>query len=238
MAGKPVYKDDGNTLYVSSGDPEGTNGLNYVASGNGVGQPIGGYGFRAHCTELWNAPDGGPCFFRPITVACSEENPHASDYRSNCFGGFESDGKIKPRDDQCCKDAVFDDLGVQSGGCISQSCSFHTNFLLNMEMGLYYNITVDDYERPHGCNGMEGNVTEWRNPPSWGSPALHCNKTDYAPENVVVSDIIDAFANDHDIWADAFLDAWPRMQHNGYAEGELLDGPQSSWLGYASLLGI
>ena len=40
------------------------------------------------------------------------------------------------------------------------------------------------------------------------------------------------------LWIDHFLDAWPRMQSNGYEDGELKDAPESSWLGYASLQGI
>lgn len=46
---------------------------------------------------------------------------------------------------------------------------------------------------------------------------------------------MDQYANDHDIWVDDFLGAWQRMQANGYADNELQDGPESSWLGYSSL---
>ena len=50
-------------------------------------------------------------------------------------------------------------------------------------------------------------------------------------------EVMDQYATDHDVWIDDFLDAWPRMQANGYTPGELKDGPESSWLGYASLQG-
>ena len=50
-------------------------------------------------------------------------------------------------------------------------------------------------------------------------------------------EVMDKYATDHDLWIDNFLDAWPRMQSNGYTAGELKDGPESSWLGYSSLQG-
>ena len=57
-------------------------------------------------------------------------------------------------------------------------------------------------------------------------------------EGDFLHEVMDQYANDHDLWIDHFLDAWPRMQSNGYEEGELKDAPESSWLGYASLQGI
>ena len=45
--------------------------------------------------------------------------------------------------------------------------------------------------------------------------------------------IVEEFADDHDDWAEAFLEAFPRMQSIGYTN--LQDGPENSWLGYYSL---
>ena len=246
LAGKPIYRHAKNSFYQK--DIASAN----VAIGNGKGEPVGGYGFRGHCKALWDAPEGGPCFFRPIMPSCPDQNPNAEDFRENCFGGFDSDGNVKLRDDDCCKDATIDERGVQSGGCGFHECGFDTHFLLNMEMGLYYNITVDEFERPHrgdpedaGCAGLETDANQWKYSESFlgdghkhfGSPSLHCGKSQLAPEGTPVTKIVDAYANDHDVWTEDFLKAWPKMQHNGYAEGSLNDGPQNSWLGYVSLKG-
>ena len=68
---------------------------------------------------------------------------------------------------------------------------------------------------------------------------LDCDKTSLrSDDGDKLVDIMDTYASDHDAWIEDFLDAWPRMQSNGYAPGELKDGPESSWLGYASLQGM
>ena len=49
------------------------------------------------------------------------------------------------------------------------------------------------------------------------------------------ADIFDEFADDHDVWAEHFLDAWVIMMNNG-ASG-LIDAPQNSWLGHYTIKG-
>ena len=39
-----------------------------------------------------------------------------------------------------------------------------------------------------------------------------------------------SFADDHDLWANTFLEAWEKMQKNGYFEEELKNGPDSAGL--------
>ena len=80
---------------------------------------------------------------------------------------------------------------------------------------------------------MTTQATEYR------TAVLPCKKTSLLTEKGEhLHDVIDEYAADHDLWIDDFLDAWPRMQANGYTPEELKDGPESSWLGYASLQGI
>ena len=50
-----------------------------------------------------------------------------------------------------------------------------------------------------------------------------------------MSDIIAEFAEDNEIFAEKFMEGWQEMTSNGYADGELEDGPESSWFGYYSL---
>ena len=66
------------------------------------------------------------------------------------------------------------------------------------------------------------------------SPVEKCPKNDLKDENGrEIYKIVEDFADDHDVWAKAFLEAWPRMQSVGYTD--LKDGPENSWLGYYPL---
>ena len=48
-----------------------------------------------------------------------------------------------------------------------------------------------------------------------------------------LSEITVAFGENHDVWNKAFLDGWEKMVENGYAEDELVAGPEYSCLGYS-----
>jgi len=48
------------------------------------------------------------------------------------------------------------------------------------------------------------------------------------------ADIVEQFADDHDVWAHAFIEGWQAIQRNGY-DDTLMNGPRSSWLGYSML---
>ena len=60
-----------------------------------------------------------------------------------------------------------------------------------------------------------------------------CPKNKLAPEGTPIHEIVEDYAKNHDTWAKDFLEAWQRMQSNGY--DNLMDAPQNSWLGYYSL---
>ena len=49
--------------------------------------------------------------------------------------------------------------------------------------------------------------------------------------------IFDQFADDHDIWARDFLDAWVVMTSNG-DDLDLIDAPENSWLGHYTIKGM
>ena len=57
----------------------------------------------------------------------------------------------------------------------------------------------------------------------------------YSWEGEAISDIVEAYADNHDLWAENFLDAWQQMMNNGYSS--LIDGPQNSWLGHYTIKG-
>ena len=73
------------------------------------------------------------------------------------------------------------------------------------------------------------------NHPIWGSPAMQCEKNQYAPEGRPLHQIIDEFASDNEIWAENFLEGWQLMTSNGYSDQELIDGPENGWFGFYSL---
>ena len=65
---------------------------------------------------------------------------------------------------------------------------------------------------------------------------MQCEKSEYAPQGEDIVDIVDEFADDHDIWTRDFLDAWVIMMNNGASN--LVDAPENSWLGHYTIKGI
>ena len=118
-------------------------------------------------------------------------------------------------------------------------------FGLPYEVSFVVNITVDVEGRPRGCGALDhtplvfgGEQTRLPygekhaiyvgSPGFDGSPACGANMN--APEGEASADIVASFADDHDLWAEAFLEGWAKLQANGYSAGQLSDGPTNSWL--------
>merc|ERR1712110_1033805 len=96
--------------------------------------------------------------------------------------------------------------------------------------------------RPTGCQGIELDdpTSTWQNGSqsnsAWLSPRADCPKQDLLNEwGKPVYQIVEEFADDHDVWAKQFLSAWERMQRIGYAGSDLSVGPRNSWMGYYPL---
>ena len=71
------------------------------------------------------------------------------------------------------------------------------------------------------------------------SRVAQCPVNDFEDENgTPIYQIVEDFADDHDVWESAFLDAWGRMQNTGYQESELSEGLQNSWFGYYYLINM
>ena len=106
---------------------------------------------------------------------------------------------------------------------------------------MYYNFTLEGPAfRPTGCNGINMPVSEYPYDADMlqmmhQTPVMECERSSYAPEGESIADIFDEFADDHDVWAEHFLDAWVIMMNNG-ASG-LIDAPQNSWLGHYTIKG-
>ena len=118
---------------------------------------------------------------------------------------------------------------------------WNNQFALSYELGMYYNFTLEGPAfRPTGCKGINMPLSEY--PYTNGllgisheSHVMDCDKSTYAPEGETISDIFDEFADNHDIWAVDFLDAWVIMTSNGASD--LKDAEENSWLGHYTIKG-
>lgn len=120
-------------------------------------------------------------------------------------------------------------------------------FAFPWEVGMFWNFSVGGVaQRAVGCPGLDrdfGTVDQPNWPfrvdssPIFSSPAMNCSKNTYAPEGKPMHQIVDELASDNEYWAEKFLEGWHIMVTNGYevGYGELVDGPQSAWLGHYSL---
>ena len=147
----------------------------------------------------------------------------------------------------CCDNATYVDIPgidhykIQVGGCkqVLYPGKDTFNFMSIFEMSMYMNFTVNKNNRPLGCRGLEpltlaDNKIEFS---MIGEEDIQCDKNmknDFSSNEKAYSQIIEEFAEDHDGWAVHFLDGWDKMIQNGYGSGQLVDGPQSTWLGYDS----
>ena len=122
---------------------------------------------------------------------------------------------------------------------------WNNQFAFPWEIGFYWNIQVGGVaQRAIGCPGLDepfGSVDEPLWPfktkccPIYASPAMSCDVNTYAPEEKPMYQIVDELASDNEHWAEKFLEAWQMMGSNGYSSDQLVDGPQSSWVGHFSL---
>ena len=67
------------------------------------------------------------------------------------------------------------------------------------------------------------------------SPLAECEKQDFVADGEPIYDIVEQFAEDHSVWAEAFLKAWQAMQELRQDQNVMKDGPVNSWLGFYTL---
>jgi len=219
--------------------------------GDKFGNPVDGTAWMLQCKFAWNntGPDNGPCFFRPSQAGCRKHQDPDLDMRKECFETLIEGGARKRIPG--CEDAKIDPVTfVQTGGpredkdlCRAEGRSFG----LPYEVSLVLNFTVDHDNHPRGCGPLDEDIMKGKKveqlgggraplgPPIYdGSPGYHgsppCGPNKYAPEGETTTDIVASFADDHDLWAKTFLEAWEKMQKNGYLKEELKNGPDSAGL--------
>ena len=247
IANRPTYKADrgGDIMFVDGGQDGPTFFPN--SFGTTEGKPIASRGWRLSCMDLWDTPDKGPCFFRPTGVA-SAENPALiqgiKSVQTSCAKGTDENGDTIVSTRTACDGVTFDKNGIQFGGkgrgASRQETGWSNQFALAYEIGLYRKFEVSGpAERPRGCPGIDMASDdlpfELTNKPSLSNQSyvMDCPKTTYAPEGEAMSKIVEDYADDHDVWAEDFLDAWQIMVSNG--DAVLTDANQYAWLGHYSL---
>jgi len=221
------------------------------AYGDAEGKPVATWGMRVGCSNCWNSSQttmGGPCVWRP-TQASSVDLPNKGVTRQHCYGGWDTETKTRfnRKWGNCCNDATWTPEGIQIGG----KCSHFTDksetqgwsnmFALNYEVGFTHKFDIDNETfRATGCPGLEleDRTGTWEggthSNSQYMSPAAQCDKQDLVEETgTPVYDIVQEFADDHSVWAEAFLGAWERMQE--LRQEGMKDGPYNSWLGYYML---
>merc|ERR1711915_237520 len=190
--------------------------------------------------------DEGPCFFR-ATKWVYKDNPawvqNGTKQVVPCGAGFDHQGNTFVLDKFWCKNAKFTKNGVQIGMhgfppfLDQKKTTFNSEFALPYEIGVYLDFELRGPGlRPYGCPeiGMPTvDLPYYEALFTRNSKPLTCKKTSYAPEGEAMSAIVEDFADNHDVWAEDFLDAWQIMQHNSDSKLEVAD--QASWLGYHSL---
>ena len=233
-------------------NPVGTPHFELTATGDEDGNPISMWGFRASCQKCMDNSQkwaGGPCHWRP-TAHNTPDAPNQDKIRTNCFNGFDEDNNFKNGSGKGCNDAYISPQGVSIGSTGSVTAQGKTNdfsqwtnqFLLNWEVGMVLKFDTDPESfRASNCEGLE--VAEDGSGFVDGkckvnsvctSPIAKCPRQDYTDETgKPIIDIVEEFADNHDLWAEKFLDGWQRIQQTGCTG--LSDGPQNSWMGYYKL---
>ena len=248
IADKPMYAFGKGSLGFPMVSSQGGN-VYAAAIGDIDGNPVAHHGMRVTCSDCWNTAQdgfGGPCVFRP-TTASAPDAPNRELLQKPALDGWENGKRISSTNG-----VTFTSTGIQKGnrrGYYTNrgSTRFWSNmFMLNYEAGFYRKFDVDpEAFRGTGCPGIDLETPNvmWTNgtgPIKQGSnsvvasPVADCPVQDLADEEgTLISDITEQYADDHDVWASDFLDAWQRMQ--AIKCPDLKDGPENSWLGYYSL---
>ena len=119
-------------------------------------------------------------------------------------------------DDLCQKADINQETGVQTGGPPGafRGRSWGFLFYLPYEIGFVKNFTVDSENHPRGCNfpdvypdrDVDGDeaVNEV------GRIPINCTRATFKfdQEEKTSADIVDEFADDHKVWAHAFIQGW------------------------------
>ena len=174
--------------------------------------------FSITMRDWWNTslPDSGPWFFRPMKpFAKTVESSLAP--RWACFKyNYTTEVYDHLTSREGCSEASIDqDTGVQTGGPPRiKKRSWGLSFYLPYEMGFVKNFTVDAENHPRGCNFPEVFPEQYMGEAKERNKVLrtpiNCTRSTFVldGEEQSSADIVDEFADDHEVWAQAFIEGW------------------------------
>ena len=249
IANRPMYRFAKGSIGRPMVNSQGAGNVYPAAVGDINGNPVAHHGMFVTCSDCWNTAQigfGGPCVIRP-TLTSSPDAPNRDLLQKGALDGWENGVRVSSTNN-----VTFTSTGIQKGNpkgpTVSKSgkTKWNNMFMLNYEAGFYRKFDVDpEAFRATGCPGLDLETPNvmWENgsgPIKEGSnsvvasPVADCPVQDLMDEEgTSIAEITEQFADDHDVWASDFLDAWQRMQ--AIKCPDLKDGPENSWLGYYSL---
>ena len=88
-------------------------------------------------------------------------------------------------------------------------------------MGLIKDFKVDNKTNlPYDCGiDLKVPVENW----NIGNHLMDFCPVTYAPEGETLPDIVELFAENHEIWQATFFEAWEKLQVNGYSKTDLTE---------------
>ena len=99
------------------------------------------------------------------------------------------------------------------------------------------NFSRENGQHAIGCPGLDTPFEDWPYKTSdsgdtgiYASAAMKCSSLNTYHD---MSDIVESYASDQQLWSVKFLEAWDILATNGY--DSLTEGPEAGWLGYYSL---
>ena len=123
--------------------------------------------------------------------------------------------------------------GVPNVNTGRQGCGFELTFMLTYEVNYMNEFSLDNEFKLHGCGSGRQDGLLWTD-----DTTINCPRNMERYEGgEALSEITALFGEDHDTWNREFLQGWDKMVVNGYTEGQLVEGPEYSWLGYSFLDG-
>ena len=213
LGGRPQYS-------LQAGIRFGSHNSDSVLVGDEFGRPLTREvqgDFSITSGQWWNTshPDSGPWFFRPMTTHGKDMDISLA-ARWPCFTYNYTTDTYERKDSGSCSEATINQTtGVQTGGPArtkkrSQSFAFY----LPYELGFVKDFTVDAENHPRGCNIPDRYPTVEEDGKkavkAVKKTAINCTRSTFTleGEDMTSADIVDQFADDHEVWAHAFIEGW------------------------------
>lgn len=159
----------------------------------------------------------------------------------------EMRGDLKFQSAECCACNEQTEAEVDSE-CYIKVAQDET--AVSSDLGLYYKFEVGADGIPMNCPGipveswnaerladvslddyssLNGGINTWDN-----EPQCPPNSAKEEGDDKSLSDYVELYATNQNAWANDFFAAFQKMLHTGYAEGELVEGPQVFGIGKAT----